>query len=60
MAARSFGGIFREPVPAGAHGVVVDAPLLGQAKVEFSWHDFWHGHRTVTVEVDRGEVAALR
>jgi hypothetical protein len=60
MAARDFGGILREAVPAGAAGVVVDAPWLGRARVEFRWHDLWRGPRTVTVEVDAGEVAALR
>jgi hypothetical protein len=60
VAVRSFGGILREAVPAGATGRVVDAPWLRPPRVEFGWDDFWHGRRTVTVEVDPGDVAALR
>jgi hypothetical protein len=57
VAVRNFGGVFRQAVPAGAAGVVVDAPLLGRPRVEFRWHDFWHGDRVVTEEVEPGEIA---
>jgi hypothetical protein len=60
VAVRDFGGIIREAIPAGATGRVVDAPLLGPAQVEFDRYDFWHGRRTVTMDVDTGDVAALR
>jgi hypothetical protein len=60
VAIRGFGGVIREAIPAGAVGRVVDAPWLRPAQVEFDRYDFWHGHRTVTVDVDPGDVAALR
>jgi hypothetical protein len=60
VAVRGFGGIIREAIPAGAAGRVVDAPWLAPARVEFELEDFWHGRRTVTVDVDPGEVAVLR
>lgn len=37
--------------------MVVDAPLLRRPRVEFRWHDFWHGDRVVTEEVEPGEIA---
>jgi hypothetical protein len=60
VAVRGFGGIIREAIPAGATGRVVDAPWLAPARVEFELDDWWHGRRTVTVDVSPGEVAALR
>jgi hypothetical protein len=46
--------------PGRRYGRVVDAPWLAPARVEFELHDWWHGCRTVTVDVDPGEVAVLR
>lgn len=53
---KHFGGILREPVPAGAHGRVESAPWLGPARVTFDLYDFWRGHHKVTVEVQPDEV----
>lgn len=60
VAVSDFGGIIREAVPAGTTGRVVDAPWLAPVRVEFELNHWWHGRRTVTVDVDPGEVAALR
>ncbi len=60
VAVKSFGGILREPIPAGTRGRVESAPWLAPARATFDLYDFWHGHRQVTVEVGSGEVAAIR
>lgn len=60
VAVKGFGGILREAVPAGARGRVESAPWLAPARVTFELHDFWHGHRKITVDVQPGEVAAVR
>ncbi|MGH3266350.1 MAG: hypothetical protein ACRDNS_30650, partial [Trebonia sp.] len=56
VAVKDFGGILREPIPAGARGQVESAPRLAPARVTFDLYDFWHGHRKVTVEVNPDEV----
>jgi hypothetical protein len=60
VAVKDFGGILREAVPAGAPGRVESAPWLAPARVTFDLHDFWRGHRKVTVDVQPDEVAAVR
>lgn len=60
VAVKDFGGILREPIPAGAHGRAGSAPWLAPARVTFDLYDFWHGRRKVTVDVQPGEVATIR
>ena len=60
VALKNIGGVIREPVPAGAPGRVVKAPFLGPVEVLFEVDDFWHGRREVTVQVQPGEIAAIR
>ena len=60
VAVKDFGGILREPIPAGTRGQVESAPWLAPARVTFDLYDFWRGHRKVTVEVGPDEVAAIR
>jgi hypothetical protein len=60
VAVKDFGGFLREQIPAGARGRVESAPWLAPARVTFDLHDFWRGHRKVTVEVQPDEVAATR
>ncbi|MGH3158660.1 MAG: hypothetical protein ACRDNF_19075 [Streptosporangiaceae bacterium] len=60
VAVKDFGGIAREAIPAGARGRVEAAPWLAPARVTFDLDDFWRGHRKVTVEVQPGEVVAVR
>jgi hypothetical protein len=50
VAVKDFGGILREPIPAGTRGQVESAPWLAPARVTFDLYDFWRGHRKVTVE----------
>lgn len=60
VATKGFGGIIREPVPAGARGRVVDAPWLGPIRVLFDKHDWLNGHRQVLVDVQADEIAVIR
>ena len=59
IAVRDFGGIVRERVPAGARGLVVEAPWLGPARGRFEVSDWWNGRRQVTVDVWPSEVAVI-
>ncbi|MCP3427261.1 hypothetical protein NBM05_14915 [Rothia sp. AR01] len=53
MPTRELGGFFRDPVPKGATGVVVESPFLSQAQVHFQWSGvFFGGEATVTVDDD--------
>jgi hypothetical protein len=60
VAIKNFGGIVREAIPTGARGRVESAPWLAPARVTFDLHDFWRGHRRVSVEVQPDEVIAVR
>ena len=44
VAVKDFGGILREPIPAGTRGQVESAPWLAPARVTFDLYDFWRGH----------------
>jgi len=59
IAVGDFGGVVRERVPAGARGLVVEAPWLGPARVRFEVSDWCNGRRQVVVDVWPGEVAVI-